>query len=260
MIFAPDTHVPHHDEAALSVFSGVLRRIKPRRLVVLGDLCDMTVFSRFGRSSMKEHYRDLGHDYQKDTLAPAGRILKEWSRHAGEVVFVEGNHENWVSRWCANNGPAGQALWSLIDPRKHLGFSQWVDYIPDDGGMPQHFEVFPESARSTALWATHGYSHSARAAASHLSKVMHQVSIVHGHTHKLQDERLIDPVRGREIRSISAGCLSKRQPYYKHGAPSGYQHGFVIAYGKNDGSSWASFSCSINNGATTLPGGEEVLA
>lgn len=258
VVIVPDMHVPHHDEAAVAVVTGVLRRVRPDVVVQLGDLCDMTPFSRHSPTGMREAARDLGHDYLRDTLQPAAEILASWRRYSRRIVLVEGNHEHWVSRWCATNGPAGHALWSLIDPQKHLPVDHYEPYIPDDGGAPQHYEIFPESSAATALWAVHGYTHSRRAAAAHLARTLHQVSIVHGHTHRLQDERLICPVLGREIRAISAGCLSRPQPYYRHGSPSGYQHGYVIAYQRGD--AWAAYPCAITRGSTIMPSGEEVTA
>jgi hypothetical protein len=83
-----DTHVPYHDQAALNVVYGIIRDVKPRVIVHLGDLLDCTKISRY----TKDRNEILN---TQDEIDGARTILHQVSQLApdAEKWWLEGNHE-----------------------------------------------------------------------------------------------------------------------------------------------------------------------
>lgn len=251
----PDLHIPHHDEAALQCVLQAYKHLRPDTVVVLGDWLDCEQFSSHGVMSMAEL---RAHRFLEDEVDPCNAALDKLQKYKNELVFVEGNHEQRIERWAAKWGARlGPDFYKLMAPRKLLGEGRkkftWIPYMDN----LSHYEITPALKNSTALWAVHGWSHAKRAAAIHLNKAI-SVSIVHGHTHRMQVETRREPSTGRILKSWSPGCLSKLQPLYRANNPTEWTHGFSLVYvGK---SSWTDYTISIVNGKCVLPNGKEMAA
>jgi hypothetical protein len=83
-----DTHVPYHDQAALEVVYGLIRDVKPRVIVHLGDLLDCFSISRYTKD--RSHILNT-----QDEIDGAKTILHQVSQLAPEAdkYLLEGNHE-----------------------------------------------------------------------------------------------------------------------------------------------------------------------
>jgi predicted phosphodiesterase len=251
----PDLHIPHHDQGALSCVLHAYQFLKPDEVIVLGDWLDCEQFSSHGVQSMTEL---RAHRFIEDEVDPCRRVLDKLQKNNNRLVYVEGNHEQRIERWAASwGGRLGPDFYKLMAPRRLLGDDRknfvWVPYAD----YLSHYEVTPALKNSTALWAVHGWSHSKQAAAAHLSKAI-SVSVVYGHTHRMQVETRRDPATGKILKSWSPGCLSKLQPLYRANNPTEWTHGFSLIYvGKN---SWTDYNISIVNGKCVLPNGREIFA
>jgi UDP-2,3-diacylglucosamine pyrophosphatase LpxH len=243
----PDLHVPFHDEKALACVLAAYRQLRPQKVVVLGDWLDCEAFSSHGVSSMAElrAYRFLD-----DEVHPCNRILDQLQRFNNDLVFIEGNHEFRIERWAATMGAKlGPDLYKLVSPRRLLGEGRkkftWVPY----NEPLSHYKITPD------LWALHGWSFAKSAARVHQSKAV-SVSVVHGHTHRMQMESRRDPSNGRILKAWSPGCLSKLQPLYRMQHPTEWVHGFSLIYVGQK--SWTEYTITIENGKCVLPDGKEI--
>jgi len=83
-----DTHVPYHDQAALEVVYGLIRDVRPRVIVHLGDLLDCYRISRYTKD--RTHVLNT-----QDEIDGARTILHHVSQLAPEAAkyWLEGNHE-----------------------------------------------------------------------------------------------------------------------------------------------------------------------
>jgi hypothetical protein len=95
----PDTHVPFHDRAAWSVALSVVREWEPHRVILIGDFMDTEAVSRHGKNT-PDTVR-LAEEYHETNLR-----LDELQNAAPDAtwLYLEGNHENRVSKWCCEFG------------------------------------------------------------------------------------------------------------------------------------------------------------
>lgn len=225
-----------------------LQILRPYRTVILGDWLDCDPFSTHGRS----HLDAKTETYRAAEVDPCNRLLDEVQAWSDELIFIEGNHEFRVERFCTGLGELGQDIHDLISPRTLLSAGRrhftWVPY----GDKLSHYEITPD------LWAVHGWAHSKHAAARHLDLVR-TVSIVHGHTHRQQLHSARDVTSGRVLKAWSPGCLSKLQPVYRHQQPTDWVHGFSLVYVGRDPLDWTEYIVTIENGRCILPDGTEVI-
>lgn len=251
----PDLHIPNHDEAALGCVLKAYKYLRPQKVIVLGDWLDCEQFSSHGIQSMAEL---RAHRFIEDEVDPTNRVLDKLQKYKNELIYVEGNHEFRIERWAVKwGGRLGPDFYKLMAPRKLLGEGRkkftWIPYMDH----LSHYQITPALKNSSELWALHGWSHAKRASAAHLDKAV-SVSVVHGHTHRMQMETKREPSTGRVLKSWSPGCLSKLQPLYMANNPTQWSHGFSLIFiGK---SSWTDYTVSIHNGQCVLPNGKEITA
>lgn len=244
-----DVHFPHHDELALEVCKKAIASFKPTTTVLLGDILDCGMFSQHSSSGVEE----VAHSYLQAEIAPANSLLAHCHKNTSKrVVYLEGNHENRVSRWCATKGgAAAQALHEIAAPRVALDL-RGAEWIPHTGD--QNTPTFARLHRD--LVAVHGWSYSKDAASKHLG-MSRSLSILFGHTHRAQTEYGRDPWTKRPLQSRSGGCLCKLQPLYlTGGTPSQWIHGFIVGYlGKH---SFTLYTLEVNGNSVVMPSGEEI--
>jgi predicted phosphodiesterase len=251
-LVAPDIHVPNHNRPAVNTFLQACKLVMPDVTVFLGDALDMTSWTRHAGSSIEELG---GHDYMVDGIEPFRRFLAEVRRWTGKIVMVEGNHEQWAERKLVQDLPTDLAKLGIrtMTPHALLGdlFDEWIPYARQ--GIP-HYKIAPN------LWAVHGWSIAKYASAKHqdLARV---VSVVHGHTHRVQ--RWVDrnPVTEDYLEGWSPGCLSQFQPAWKHGQPTNWARGLsTIYHSKNDPNDWHADTALIRarDGRAILDGGMTV--
>lgn len=256
----PDIHFPDHDPEALEVAKAALRLLQPEYTLLLGDVLDCGVFSSHAKKTIVE--ADTS-DYKVLEVDPCNALLDEIQQNTSKFThFLEGNHENRIERWAANNGRVGESIYPFISPRATVGKGRkdfaMVPYVVPTGARMGFVQIVKPSAkmRTGGLVAVHGWSHAKHCARIHLETSRSQ-SIVHGHVHRQQLDSARDPWTGQPIKAWSPGTLSDLQPFYAHGGkPSEWTHGFSLVYvGKE---SWTSYMVTIAHGRAVLPDGKEV--
>lgn len=101
IVVVPDTHTPYEDKRAWQLMLKIIQYVKPHLVVSLGDLADFHAVSghggEFGRKAALE-------TEEKALKARAGDLLSAHGK-AG-FVWIEGNHEQRLKRYFAQNAPA----------------------------------------------------------------------------------------------------------------------------------------------------------
>lgn len=88
-----DVHIPHHDEAALSVVVDCCEREGVTHVILNGDIADCGPASRH---EGKRRRAVLDEGSLQESIEP-GRWLFEWAR-TRPCIFTRGNHEGWVDQ------------------------------------------------------------------------------------------------------------------------------------------------------------------
>lgn len=164
-LFIPDVHRPYHDQRAWDLMIKVAKKIRPRRIVVLGDFGDFYCTSRHPKNPNRQ--RDLEYE-----VASSNEGLDELDEipDVEEKIFVAGNHEDNLSRYLAEHAPQ---LFNLVKVEKLFGLKErgWK-YIP-----------YKEYTRVGKIYVTHETGNAGQNA--HLQAAAKFGSnVIIGHTHR----------------------------------------------------------------------------
>jgi len=249
----PDVHWFNRDRAAVAIATNAHKLLQPDVTVLGGDLWDATPFSRFGRKSLAEtrHYKN----FCRTELVPSSKWISGLEAHTKRIVWLEGNHDDWVNRWIANTPGFNDLGDELIrTPAMYMqAMHPKLEMVPFTSPRDKlsTYTLHPR------LVTCHGWAANKYAARRHLD-LSRSKSVVFHHTHRSQCETTRDPHTGQIIEAMSCGCLCKRQPIWQHGVPTDWVHGFWVAYlGRR---TYTLFNVRIEGGRAVMPDGTEVRA
>ncbi len=240
----PDIHFPDQEDEALAVAEAAQREFEPELVIVGNDMLQATPFSKFGNQTIEE---SVAMDFKETELDPANAFINRVQKYTKFTYFQEGNHDAHIERWAVQHGSSAVSVFSLISPRVNLskGRKDFL-YIKQGGNVQLHRNLI----------CVHGWSFSIHCASVHRRKSPFQ-SVIFNHAHRVQSDTLTYPASDMPTTAMCAGCLCKRIPMYKHdGNPTGWTHGFWVAYVGKD--SFTMYSVIINKGRAILPSGKEV--
>ncbi len=239
----PDIHFPDQDDEALAVAEAAQREFKPDKVILGNDMFQATPFSRWGKKTIKEA---VAVDFLETEIKPANAFIDRVQEATDYTFFQFGNHDAHIERWAASNGTTGVSIFSLISIEHNLGGRENFEFVPEGREIKLHEKLI----------CIHGWSYSIHCASIHRQKSPLQ-SVIFNHAHRRQSDTLTYPSADGPTTAMCAGCLCKRIPMYKHdGNPTGWTHGFWIAYvGKE---SFTMYSVEINKGRAILPSGKEI--
>lgn len=215
VLVIPDVHFPFEHKKALDCVKQVAGEYGPDEIIQLGDLIDCYKISRFikdpARGANVQEELDMAHVFLNE--------IKSKYCSAKKATFIEGNHEARISKYVHLNASGLSCLRSIgIASLLDLKAIGW-DYIQDHefyGINNVHF--------------THGEFANKFTSATHMER--YGVSIIHGHTHKLQSHctKFMD----RQIEGWEMGCLSSLNVSRDYVKCANWQHGFgtVDIYGE----------------------------
>lgn len=247
----PDIHWAIRDPVAMAVAVKAHANFKPDLTVFGGDLVDAGPFARHPR--MK--YGEGDYDFIREELEPLKGFLDGIQKRTtrGRLAVVLGNHDDWVERWslCHGMGTSLKGLRPveyLLEGRPN---TQVVPYGRLASDSPSFYHLHP------SLIVVHGWAANKYAAATHLVRGS-PYSVIFNHTHRMQSET-ITRCDGSVVQAMSAGCLTKKVPVYAHGgSPTGWVHGFWVAYLGRE--SYTLYSVVIDRGQCVLPDGTLIRA
>jgi len=211
-----DLHIPDHNPVAVELLCKAVELVKPDILICLGDLLDCNQFSSYPPTFGVEET-----DYADDVVL-ACKILDRLQDSCGRLVMIEGNHEQRIARYAANDRK-GKGTYTMLAPhivlpkgRRRCRYVQM--------GERDFYKITPQ------LWVTHGWSYAKNAVGIHMD-IAQGHSVIFGHTHRC-DMRVF-PIRatcGASVTAISGGCLCNLRPLYRSGKPVDWVNGFVQGY------------------------------
>ena len=210
-LFVPDVHFPSHDPTAWGLMLQAAGDFKPHEVVILGDFFDCYSVSRYDKHPQKM-FLDLQEELAVGVTA-IERIINYLKPQ--KLWFLEGNHENRVSRYLANNAPL--LLNAVKEPRELFGLPSSAAYIPYGQGGWINFD---------GLYAMHGFVTGKNAASKALDR--YGRSVIYGHTHQLQEahKQVLD---GPTLRAFNCGWLGSFEKAAEDYVPdiASWTHGFA---------------------------------
>lgn len=220
-----DIHFPYHDKFAWKAFKKWVARVKPYRIIILGDALDMEAVSRFAKKPKSDPY-----------------VISEIKMFANEV--------NWLYQYCQNidivGGNHEARLENKINDALGYAANGLVGLTVEEQlyaqGMNKKVKYYNESVNFRGLKVggcllRHGdrqsggkFGNGKHVAANRLEKSMGQNEVI-GHTHRLQF--FTKTAGGRTAWAISNGCMSQDHSY---NLDPDWQRSFVIleVFGSND--------------------------
>lgn len=165
ILFIPDCHVPYHDKDAFNLMLKAGKIFKPDHAIILGDFGDF-----FGVSShSKDPNRALKLKEEMDAVKDALDQVKAIG--AKNNVFVEGNHEDRLSRYLQDKAPE---LFNFISIPKILELKEkGFKYTP-----------YKQAYKLGKLNITHDAGNAGRYA-HYKSLDTFQHNVIIGHTHRI---------------------------------------------------------------------------
>src|SRR4051812_17332659 len=121
-LILPDQHFPYNDKRYWKLVLKVARAWKPDRIVTMGDFGDFFASNRHPKDPNRT--RDLGVEIDACKVARAQLD----SLGAAEKIFIEGNHEDNLSRYLIEKAPE---LFNMVKVEKLLELREhgWR-YVP----------------------------------------------------------------------------------------------------------------------------------
>ena len=248
VVAAGDFQFPFEDEGVFAAFLTFLAVEQPERIVLTGDILDLTSVSNFDRDPR------LGMPVQQE-LAHAHARLAEIRSAAGpdaKIFFVYGNHEARMSKWVARKAPelvgmvdaAGVEVLSLANMLRLDALNITTCLAEGEAySGPEHLRSYYKITKD--LIATHGtYSRKAGGASSILPIVdAAGVSVVGGHDHSqgmaFMTKGGFADLDEKKLVAISTGMMCRRTElgYLAQHEVSRWSAGFSVIelWGENEG-------------------------
>ena len=223
VIVQPDTHVPEHDEEAISAFWEFLKWYSPHGLINLGDFMEMGSVSHWPS-------HDGSPKVFSDDIKSAKKILKQIDEAAGPQCiykrYVIGNHEDWLNQLLVAKVP--EFMFGLEDVGVNLKIQDILG-LKDFGYRVVPLNEILQLGHANFI---HGYYTSTHHAKKHLD--VFGVNIYYGHLHDVQSFSGVS-VKGVH-EAMSLGCLRSLQAPFMKGRPNNWSHAFGVFEFKIDGS------------------------
>jgi predicted phosphodiesterase len=198
-----DQHYPYQDDAVINSAIKLIKREKPDRVIIGGDVCDFFQLSRFNagyeRLDTLQWEIDLANDFRKRVrdAAPDHAVIDE----------VEGNHDNRIRSYVARQGRALASL-KALRPESLFGYDEYgINFHPGCG-----FLLRPD------FLVKHGTAVSAIPGGTARNELLgNMVSGISGHVHRAEQSTR---VAYRTLQWTVAGCMCRLTPDYITGRPN----------------------------------------
>lgn len=166
VLLIPDVHRPAHDKRAWRLMMQVAQDIKPKHIIVLGDLLDCFSISTYSKDISR--YGGL-----EKEIEDGNKAMDELDAlgATGKRIYLSGNHEWRLERYLLDKAPQ---LLGFVDIPSLLRLQQrgWV-HVP-----------YKQSYKLGKVWFTHDTGVSGKYAVQRNLEA-YQHSVVAAHTHRL---------------------------------------------------------------------------
>lgn len=235
----PDTHIPHHDLDAVDCAMQIVDWYKPDLLVILGDFLDCTPVSHWlkDRKKTTEGLR-LKRDYEI-----ANQILDRITANVKHLVYLEGNHEDWIYDAIERN----PEFEGMIELEYGLDFER-----RRRAGLQITQLRYGQCFKAGELWFTHGTYTGVSHAKKHVEA--YGRNVVYGHLHDVQMAVKVCPIDVEDKHmALSLGCLCNKNPQFMENRPNNWVHCLGIGEIRPNGN-FSIYPAIICNGETSYGG------
>jgi predicted phosphodiesterase len=209
-----DIHAPFQDGRAVDLLCQIIEHVKPNAILNLGDWIDFYSLSRFDR----EPKRILRLQDELDKAFEIGRKINDANVGGAEVIVLQGNHEDRLSRYL-NKHPEISSLSVLkFDRLLRLDELGWKSTDDED-------RVSYISGRLRFKHGEYARKGSGRSAFAELDGVRFQISTISGHSHRLGNYYTRGP--RHLVGGWETGCLCSLNPNWGNKEPD-WHHGCVV--------------------------------
>lgn len=220
MIIIPDVHCPYHDKKSVELVIKVIKKIRPKVIVCLGDFADFYQVSSHPKSTARKMSFF-------DEVLESKKLLKRFKdayRGCERFVFCEGNHEDRLSRYVRDKCPELHKFGITADKLLEISSTGW------------EFVKYGKHSMVGNLVVTHDPASSGRNAHRKAKSISAGNSAAIGHTHRMSIETGRD-IEGNYISSSMFGCLLDFEDivYMKSLQLLDWVQGFGIGYIYKDG-------------------------
>ena len=212
-VFLGDLHAPYHDTTAVDATIEVIRRTKPSRIVMLGDIVDFYAISRF----CKEPERSLR---LQEEIDAAHRVMSLWRAAAphADIDYIEGNHEERLRKYLWTRAPELSRL-RCLDFQMLMGLFRLNIRYHDHGWC-----------RVGGIIAQHGETVRPMAGYTVSGELRKRgCSVIQGHTHRAA--HVTRTTMSGDSDGIEAGCLclctGDAHDYIRHEGTPDWQQAMV---------------------------------
>ena len=212
ILFLTDFHVPYN--IPLDPIFQFTKDFKPTTLILGGDVHDWTSVSMWiADQSRALDGGTIEQNYEQMKNVVLDPLYRAIGKDCG-VVFLTGNHEDWLSQ-AARLNPNGRGFWELEN--------NLADYE-----MSIRPINVPYRASKNLV-----YIHGIYTNEYHAKKTVgaYHNSVLYGHTHDRQEYTEVSPIDAHKLyKGASCGCLCTRNPNYLRNKPNRWVNGFNYAY------------------------------
>jgi hypothetical protein len=235
----PDTHMKNRDHRALGAMLNFVEWFSPHLHIIGGDLLDAEGISHWPQNGL-EPRSFIPEVVEAREFLDA---LKSKTGASGDILYIEGNHEDWIRQAMAAKMP--EFFFGLEELGLMPDLSSLLDL--EARGIP----LIPvnQILKIGKLHFTHGLFTGPSAPKKHLSLI--KGNIYYFHTHDVLTHH--EPSMNGMIEAASLGCLCRLDAPFLKGRPNNWVHAFGIFEVRQDGS--FSFYCpKIFNGEFSFAG------
>ena len=223
-IVLPDVHLDEGVNKIYKVVKSFIATVEPDIIIIAGDFMDCPSFSHW---DMDKRQLMEGKRFAKE-CAVANRELDFLQRYSKKVVYIEGNHENWVVQYIQRN-PEMEGLIEL--PLRLRLEERNIEWVPMN-----------ELYRIGNLYFTHGMYTNKYHAIQHLVRL--GCNICYGHVHNAQTAQ-INMKMQEPYMAYGLGCLCDSAPHYMKGKPCNWINQFAQFYINNRNDNFALYPINI---------------
>lgn len=210
-----DIHYPEHNYQAVDCAMQVMKDYKPHRIILIGDAMNMSPVSHWMQDKKRpmENKRLLG-EYKGFNLL-LNKAVKLAGKQLKEVVYILGNHEDWVQQYIDKH-PEVEGLLEVE-----------ANVKVDNPKVKLKFVPFNEFYHVGKLALTHGLYTNKYHASKHVEAV--GKSVMYGHTHDVSVHTKIGLSSEKDKhQAMSIGSLCDLSPDYMRNRPHNWIHAFAL--------------------------------
>lgn len=212
VIILPDVHCTEKGfKKPYLLVRKFLKEFKPDITVLLGDFMNMDALCRHTLGENKKRLVE-NKRYRKECDV-ANNELDFLDRYSKKIIYLEGNHENWVEQYIDAH-PEVEGDFEL--PLKLHLKERDIPWIPLN-----HLYKLGQ------LYLTHGLYTSKFHAYKHL--ITFGCNICYGHTHNAQTAMINMKIQ-EPFMSWGLGCLCDHEPSYLEGKPANWINQFAVVH------------------------------